>query len=321
MSKTIKLALLLSGIFLLGCSFSVTNSSVEERVLFNPTITLTPFQPVKNTEIPTEIPPMVYLTGAGDISICGLETDDQTADLLADQPGYIFTLGDNQNDEAEPDRFSRCFDASWGKYKDRMIPTIGNHEYFTTDAAGYFDYFGDLAGERGKGYYSMDVGAWHVVVINSRCDVEGWCDYGSEMMQWLEEDLENDAHLCTIALWHIPRFSSGSHGDNESIDPIWQTVVSHNVDLVLNGHEHQYERFKPMNQQGEIDLANGTRLFIVGTGGVDLRPQNVEKNESEVFDASVHGVLQLALEYGTYTWKFLPVTQDGFSDSGRGYCH
>ncbi|MBI9051329.1 MAG: metallophosphoesterase [Anaerolineaceae bacterium] len=321
-SKLIVIILIIS-ITICGASFFIP-SGVDQNVSsnsFQNTITPTPFMPAVSTPTMQPKPQGVYLTGAGDISICGEDGDDQTAPLLADIPGYIFALGDNQNDEGEPETFSRCFDASWGQYKDRMIPVVGNHEYFTENACGYFDYFGDAAGQRGKGYYSRDVGAWHIVVINSICDEVGGCDPGSEMITWLENDLSTDNHLCTLAMWHIPRFSTGYHGGNDSLDTIWRTVVAHDVELVLNGHEHDYERFTPMDENGEVNIVTGTRQIIVGTGGAPLRKQYGNNENSEVFYSSSHGVLKLFLDYGYYTWEYIPVNADGFTDTGTGYCH
>jgi acid phosphatase type 7 len=283
--------------------------------------TATPFQPVFISVTPTPIPAAVYLTGAGDISFCDLDTDEETAALLEDVPGLIFTLGDTQYDGSTYDTYMNCFDKSWGKYKDRMIPVVGNHEYENPNAAGFYDYFDNELDPERRGYYSMNIGAWHVIVLNSQCDEVGGCGIFSPQVQWLENDLVNDEHLCTLALWHQPRFSTGYHGPDKGMDTIWRMIVEYDVDLVLNGHEHSYERFAPMDENGNTDLSDGTRQIIVGTGGSPLRHQYMENLSSIVFNDTAYGVLQLKLDYGTYEWIFMPTEQNGFFDDGTGYCH
>ena len=303
-------------------SISVTQISngtdTENNII---SITETPFQPIIVSTTPTKIPDPIYLTGAGDISVCGYDTDDATAALLEDAPGFVFALGDTQYSGSTYEKFLTCFDQSWGKYKDRMIPVVGNHEYEDKNAAGFYDYFENGLDPNRQGYYSMDIGAWHVIVLNSQCDAVGGCGKNSPQVQWLIGDLANDSHLCTLALWHHPRFSTGYHGPDENMDIIWQLMVENDVELVLNGHEHNYERFAPMDENGNIKLSNGTRMIIVGTGGADLRPQYLEHPASVVFNGSTYGVLQLKFAYGTYNWEFIPLEGSNFSDSGWGYCY
>jgi hypothetical protein len=260
-------------------------------------------------------------SGAGDISICGQDTDEETAALLRDLPGYVFTLGDNQNDTDSLEDFQNCFDQSWGQYKDRMIPVIGNHEYYTENASGFFSYFGDLAGPLEQGYYSRNLGDWHIIALNSNCNQIGGCGSDSEMARWLEQDLQQNRQRCTLAMWHTPRWSSGWHGNNNEMDTIWGLVARYGVELVLNGHDHFYERFSPMNEEGVMDYENGTRSFIVGTGGASLRGLYNSTQNSEVIDSSTFGVLNLSLGDGWYSWKFIPVSPDGFTDSGNQDCH
>lgn len=297
----------------------VTDGNITENSIVS--ATLTPFQPVLISVTPTPIPDAVYLTGAGDISFCDLDMDDATASLLKNATGLIFTLGDTQYDGSTFDTYMNCFDKSWGKYKDRMIPVVGNHEYEDYNAAGFYDYFDNELDPDRRGYYSMDVGAWHVIVLNSQCDAVGGCGILFPQVQWLKNDLITDTHLCTLALWHHPRFSTGYHGPDKSMDTIWRMMVEYDVDLVLNGHEHNYERFAPMDENGNTNLSDGIRQIIVGTGGSPLRPQYTENLSSIVYNDSTYGVLQLMLDYGTYEWKFIPVTENGFSDEGTGYCH
>ena len=307
-----------------GCIVRNGKSKNSADELINPDviqqITKTPFQPVIVSITPTKIPDPIFLTGAGDISVCDYETDDATAALLENIPDLIFTLGDTQYNGSSYEKYMNCFDKSWGAYKDRMIPVVGNHEYEDENAAGFYDYFANEMDPDRLGYYSMDIGAWHVIVLNSQCGAVGGCDEKSPQVQWLVNDLENDSHLCTLALWHHPRFSTGYHESDATLDTIWRTMVAYDVELVLNGHDHNYERFAPMDGDGNIDLSDGTRMIIVGTGGADLRPQYLENLASVVYNNSTHGVLQLKLEYGTYSWEFIPVEGSTFSDSGWGYC-
>jgi hypothetical protein len=279
------------------------------------TITTTP------TFTETPAPPALMFSGAGDISICGQDTDDQTAALLRDLPGDVFTLGDNQNDNDSLENFQNCFEQSWGQYKDRMIPVIGNHEYYTENASGFFSYFGELVGPVGQGYYSRNLGDWHIIALNSNCNQIGGCGPDSDMARWLEQDLQQNRQQCTIAMWHAPRWSSGWHGNDNEMDTIWRLVAGYGVELVLNGHDHFYERFAPMNKDGVVDYENGTRNFIVGTGGASLRGIYSTSQNSEVIDSSTFGVMNLSLGDGWYSWKFIPVSPDGFTDSGTQNCH
>jgi len=202
-----------------------------------------------------------------------------------------------------------------------MIPVIGNHEYYTENASGYFSYFGDLAGPAGKGYYSRTLGNWHIIVLNSNCVQIGGCGPSSEMAHWLEDDLKSNQHLCTLALWHIPRWSSGMHGDDFAMDTLWRLVARYGVEVVLNGHDHFYERFAPMNEDGVIDYENGTRSFVVGTGGASLRGIFNPSLNSEIIDSSTFGVMKLSLGEDWYSWNFIPVKTGGFTDIGKEKCH
>ena len=316
------------GIFIIlsACSMDLIGQTTAPGILrlsdVKTTTTLTPFMPVPATETVIPTPAPIQLTGAGDISICGQNTDDQTAALLQKFGGYVFTLGDNQNDNARVEDFLHCFSQSWGQNFTRLLPTIGNHEYFTTGKPeGYFTYFGDRAGVPGKGYYSKNLGSWHIISLNSICDLSGTCDPDSEMIHWLENDLQQNEKKCTLAMWHIPRWSTGWHGNNGSVDILWRMMADAGVELVLNGHDHDYERFAPMNADGQIDMLNGTREFVVGTGGASLREQYTESAASQVFNNSTFGVLHLELENDAYTWQFVPVNEGGFTDAGSGQCH
>lgn len=209
---------------------------------------------------------------------------------------------------------------TWGRHKARTYPSLGDHEYETENASGYFDYFGEAAGDRDEGYYSYDLGAWHVV-LNGRCGRVGGCEDGSPMLRWLEEDLAADPATCTVAYWHRPLFSSGKHGNDDEMRPIWDALYAADADVVLNGHDHSYERFAPQDPGGGADPERGIREFVVGTGGVALRPFGETRPNSGVRNADAHGVLKLTLEAGGYGWGFVPVAGDTFTDSGTGSCH
>jgi 3',5'-cyclic AMP phosphodiesterase CpdA len=196
----------------------------------------------------------------------------------------------------------------------------GNHEYRTDGAEPYFDYFGSRAGEPGKGWYSFDVGEWHVVALNSNCDDVG-CDEGSEQERWLRADLEANDARCALAFWHAPRFSSGGkHGGTKSVEDLWQALLDDGAELVLSGHEHLYERTAPLDAEGNVDEAGGVRQFVVGTGGGEFYGlgERIEGSEAALVDAN--GVLRMTLQPGSYDWEFLPVEADGPTDAGSAEC-
>jgi hypothetical protein len=198
---------------------------------------------------------------------------------------------------------------------------VGNHEYLTKNAAGYFSYFGAAAGGSQKGYYSYDLGTWHIVVINANCSQVGGCGANSPQGEWLTADLAAHPALCTLAYWHQPRFSSGEHGNDIRLLPIWQTLYASGVELVLNGHDHDYERFAPQDPNGVADPVNGIREFVVGTGGKGLRPIKSPIANSEVHNDNTLGVLKLTLHPTGYDWNFIPIAGKTFTDSGNGTCH
>ena len=257
------------------------------------------------------------LVGAGDIAQCGGVGDEATADLLDGIQGTVFTTGDNVYPDGTASEFANCYDASWGRHKNRTRPSAGNHDYHTSGAAGYYGYFGGSAGERGKGYYSYDLGAWHIVALNSNIEK----DAGSPQLQWLAADLAANPSICTLAYWHRPRFSSGRHGNSDGSKPFWDTLYAAGADVVLAGHDHDYERFAPQDPDGAADPGNGIRQFVVGTGGKSVRPFESISENSEVRDDSTFGVLKLALFSSHYEWQFVPTEGAGFSDSGLTNCH
>ncbi|MDQ3496251.1 MAG: metallophosphoesterase [Actinomycetota bacterium] len=260
------------------------------------------------------------LVGAGDIASCRSTGDEATAGLLAGIEGTVATFGDNAYPRGTDADFARCYDPSWGQFKARTLPSPGNHE--AAGASGYLDYFGTAAGEPNKGYYSYDLGSWHVVSLNSNClSVVGGCAPGSPQEQWLKADLAANSNACTLAYWHHPRFSSGIHGDQSFVDPFWNDLYQAGADVVLNGHDHDYERFAPLNPSGQPDPAQGIREFIVGTGGAELKAFHRIKPTSEAQVAGKNGVLKMTLHPEGYDWQFVTAPNAGIADTGSASCH
>ena len=261
------------------------------------------------------------LVGAGDIADCSSSGDEATAKLLGDIPGTVFTTGDNAYESGTATEFSNCYDPSWGRYKERTRPSVGNHEYYTADASGYFNYFGSAAGDPKKGYYSYDLGEWHIVSLNGMCEHVGGCGAHSPMVSWLKQDLASNPKACTLAYFHHPLFSSGWHGNQAKMIPTWDALYAANADVVVNGHDHDYERFAPQRPEGVPDSSRGIREFVVGTGGDELRPFRIFQPNSEVHNADTFGVLKLTLHPASYEWKFVPEAGKTFTDSGSDWCH
>jgi hypothetical protein len=271
---------------------------------------------------PTPIPSEVTLLGAGDIGRCDATDDDATAGLVEARTGIVFTLGDNAYDTGSDADYRDCFGPSWGRFKDRIeLPVPGNHEYQTPGATGYRDYFGSRAVPNGTTWYSTDVGAWHVVVLDSTCDkVDGGCAADSPQVEWLRADLAASGARCTLALFHHPRFSSGTHGSDTHVGAMWDALYDAGADLVLNGHEHSYERFAPQDPEGHADDARGMMELVVGTGGAALRGFNDPVANSKVRASVSHGIIELRLNQSGWAWQF-DTTDGAFSDAGSGRCH
>ena len=264
----------------------------------------------------------VVVLAAGDIAKCNLEWDSYTGALLDNLPGTILGIGDNAYNTGSLQEFNDCYGPTWGRHKDRVYPVPGNHEYLTGGAEGYFTYFGDRATplEPGcrkecKGYYSFDLGAWHVVALNSEIDNNP----GSEQDLWLRADLAAHPNVCTLAYWHKPRWSSGDHGSGASA-PLFQAIYDYGVDVVLSGHDHDYERFAPQSPQGVLEYERGVRQFVVGTGGDTHRGWESNAPNSEVKDADTWGVLKLTLNPTSYDWEFIPIAGQTFTDKGTANC-
>ena len=262
----------------------------------------------------------VIVVGAGDIAACDSTGDEATATILDGVPGTVVTMGDNVYETGTAAEFANCYAPSWGRHKARTRPSVGNHEYGTPGASGYFDYFGAAAGDPDKGYYSYDLGAWHIVVLNSSCAEAGGCGAGSPQETWLRQDLAANTDACTMAYWHHPRFASAM-GGTTAVAALWQALYDDGAELILNGHAHVYERFAPQTPTGLADPVNGIREFIVGTGGKSLVNFGTVAANSEVRESATFGVLRLDLRATGYAWDFMPVAGKSFSDSGSGFCH
>jgi hypothetical protein len=278
------------------------------------------------TEETTAIPTLrantaAVLVGAGDIASCDRDGDEKTADLLDDIAGTIFTLGDNVYNDGKASEFRECYEPSWGRHMERTRPAPGNHDYRTDEGKPYFDYFGEAAGEPGKGWYSYNVGAWHIVVLNSNCDAVGGCGPDSEQVRWLRDDLAAHQVPCALSYWHHPRFSAGEYEDNDEFRPFWQALYDGGADVVMAGHDHNYQRYAPQDPDGDADPAMGIRQFVVGTGGRSHYDIEREPANLEVSNDDTDGVLNLSLSPTSYTWEFIPVEGESFNDSGSGVCH
>ena len=281
----------------------------------NPTATRTP-TPSSNptaTRTPTPNPSgNVVLVGAGDISNCSRTQDEQTAALLDNISGTVFTAGDNAYVDGTYTEYLNCYEPTWGRHKSRTKPSPGNHDYLTSGAAGYFQYFNNV-----PSYYAYDLGAWRIYSLNSEINAS----LSSAQVAWLSNDLAANPRQCVAAYWHKPRWSSGSnHGDNMGMQAIWQLLYDAGAELVLNGHEHHYERFSEMNASGAA-VSQGLREIVAGTGGASLYPFGSPKSASQVRNNTAYGVLKLTLHPTGYDWQFVPIAGSSFTDSGSDTCH
>ncbi len=250
--------------------------------------------------------------GAGDISTCDNNNDETTATLLDNIPGTVFVLGDNVYIDGTYREFIDCYGPTWGRHKDRTKPVPGNHEYFTSEAAGYFEYFENI-----PSYYAYDLGTWRIYALNSEIDVS----LTSAQVEWLTNDLAANPRLCVLAYWHKPRWSSRyEDGSDTAYETLWKTLHDAGAELVINGHIHNYERFKEMNTEGAA-ASPGLREIVVGTGGVNHDGYVTSLSTSEVRNASTYGVLKLILRPTSYSWQFIPVPGQTFTDSGTTSCH
>jgi hypothetical protein len=265
--------------------------------------------------------PYPVLAGAGDIGVCGSTWDSATAALIDKTPGTIFAAGDLAYPAGTAAQFRDCYGTSWGYFKKRTMPVPGNHEYGTAGAKPYFAYFGPRVGKVGTGWYAYNVGTWRVYSLNANCGAVGGCGAGSPQERWLKADLAAHPTACIAAIWHQPLFSSGPHGNNSSTKAFWQDLYAAGAEIVINGHDHDYERFAPQTPDGTLDAATGIREFVVGTGGAGMYALTTARANSEVFKTGVHGIIKFTLLDGSYTWQFVPVAGSTWTDSGTATCH
>lgn len=271
--------------------------------------------------------PAVTVYAAGDIADCRKQAGDKNGAaataavilplLQRDPQARVLTLGDNTYPVGAASEFQDCFEASWGKFKQKILPSPGNHDYYTPQASGYFAYFGDQAGPGQRGYYRVKLGNWQLYSLNSYLQPAAH----KEQLAWLKKELAEHTAPCTLAFWHHPLYSSGGHGNSPRMQEVWDILYAANADLVLAGHDHDYERFAPQDGAGNADPARGMAEFVVGSGGAALSPFGVRRANSVRAQNNEHGVLKLVLRENGYDWQFLPAAGGSFSDSGSAQCH
>ena len=261
------------------------------------------------------------LLGLADIASCWSAGDETTARLLDTTPGVIGIAGDTEQNHGEPAEFQGCYEPAWGRHKWRTKPAVGDHEYGTPGATGYFGYYGSAAGQSGKGWYSYDLGTWHIVVLNSNCELIGGCGPGSEQYEWLQDDLAENAGSCVGAYWHHPRWSAGAtHGSLTKSAPFWDVLYEYGAEFVYSGNDHTYQRFAPQTPSGQVDQTRGLRQFVVGTGGTQHYPLNAPLANTQVQTTGTFGALKLTLHANSYEWRFLPQGGRTFTDTGTTDC-
>ena len=272
---------------------------------------------VPTPPVPVPAPsPEAVVAAAGDIASSGYG-DEATASLLDTlNPDAVLTLGDNAYTSGSPSEFSSFYQPTWGRHRAKTKPAVGNHEYKTAGAAGFFDYFGPLAGQRGQAYYSFDLAGWHIVALNSNIERTA----GSPQETWLRNDLARNSSRCVLAYWHHPRWNIGTKGDDATQAALWNALYDHGADVVLVGHDHNYQRYYRLDKNGARDDARGIRQFTVGTGGVGHYGVTA-RAPAETVNADTYGVLRLTLRPGAYDWRFLPEAGKTFTDAGSESCH
>jgi len=269
------------------------------------------------------------LVGAGDIADCNsshsgggpLSTAQLTANLLDGISGTVFAVGDLVYPDATGGEFTKCYDPTWGRHRARTMPAPGNHEYNTPNASDYFNYFGPIAGDPTKGYYSFNLGAWHIIALNSNTECSTIsCASGSPQVNWLQADLNANPTTCTLAFWHHPYYSSTTNATS-SVQPFWQVLYNAKADLVINGHAHSYERFAPQDANGNLDTTNGIIEIVSGTGGESHGGFTTILPNSVIRDNTSYGVLKLTLHSSSFDWQFVHAAGATFTDSGTATCH
>jgi hypothetical protein len=273
----------------------------------------TPSNPGPGADTPG---PPATLVGTGDIGLCGSPAVAATAELVDRVAGVVFTTGDHAYPNGSAQNFRDCYEPHWGRHRARTRPTPGNHDYEFGAGAAYYAFFGENAGPSGLGYYSYTAGPWRVIAVNSEIAVGP----GSTQLLWLRSELAASQARCTMVYWHKPLFSSGPNGPNRGLREIWRTLYEFDADLVVNGHDHLYERFAPQDPDGRLDPQRGIRQITVGTGGGNLYTPITSAANTEAIGLA-HGVVRLTLSAGNYQWEFIPIPGASYSDSGIGQCH
>lgn len=328
-------ALLLVALAFAGCSggpgasppASTASASATDAASATPSgaASVLPSGTTMPTSDPSDSPDphgIAVLVGAGDIASCGSSGDERTADLLDAIGGTVFSAGDNVYDSGTSAEFADCYAPTWGRHLERTLPVPGNHEYRTTGAAGYFAYFGARAGDPSTGWYATDLGAWRIYGLNSNCGEIGGCEAGSDQERWLRADLTANPRRCSLAIWHHPLFSSGDHGNDPMTRALWQALADGGAEIVVTGHDHDYERFGPQDAAGAAD-PGGIVEFVVGTGGRSHYPfgSRAPVANSLVRDDTAYGVVRFELADDGWTSTFVPVVGATFTDSASGRCH
>ncbi len=306
-------------------TFTLTPGATQTATL---PLTLTPtasftatFTPTPTDATPTEL----AILAAGDIAKCGGGEPAPgngaftTSDMLLTDTGYIFTLGDNSNDSGSLADYQNCFGPTWGRLMDRLHITMGNHDIGNA-GQDFFTYFSGMTGD--WGHYSLNLGSWHVIVLNAECGIGGQgCGTGSLQETWLRQDLAANTQKCVLAMWHQPLFTSGTQTPYTGVKTFWQDLYAFGTDVILNGHNHNYERFDPQNPNAVAD-PNGIREFVVGTGGASLDSSSLSLAANEVVrSAAAYGYLRLTLHADSYDWQFVAQPGSSFTDSGSASCH
>jgi len=285
---------------------------------FTPTVTNTATATYTPEPTDTPEPSLSVILAAADVAMCNSGDKEIVANLLDGLPGEILLAGDISNENGTAEDYQNCFAPAWGRHLGRMHVVPGNHDYYG-GGTPFYDYFGGAAGPYMQGWYSFDVGSWHIIGLNSECGRAVSCAPGSEQYEWLQADLAANSNRCTLAFWHISLISSWVEGGWVEVRPFWELLYAANADVVINGHTHVYDRYAPMDPYGNPDPERGLRQFIVGTGGAYLQTDFVMPATIESHIQS-WGVLRLELGPDYYNWAF--ITTDGsIADQGTGYCH
>jgi hypothetical protein len=268
-------------------------------------------------------PRRVLVVAAGDIADCSSKGDEATAKLVEDiDANTVLAVGDLAYQHGTAEEFADCYDPTWGQFKERTRPIPGNHDYGPKGASAYFEYFGHAAGDPQKGYYSYDLGSWHLVALNSICKQIGGCGRGSAELEWLRRDLAtNSARRCTLVYVHDPLFSARRDANSLKVSHFYEVLYAAGVDVVLSGDYHNYQRFEPQDPEGNADYERGIRQFVVGTGGRDHYAIGSPIENLKVYNDNTYGVLKLTLKEGGYEWRFVPVEGETFTDSGSARCN